>query len=131
MVRRTYTRPMEGWWRRDPFFVRYMAREATSLFVELYALILLAGVVSLARGPAAYEAWLAWLASPFAILLHVLLFFVFAYHTLSWFRIMPKTMPPVVVAGRAVGPRAITGAGVAAAVAASLAFVAVVAALAP
>ena len=130
MVRRTYMRPMQGWWRRDPFFVRYMAREVTSLFVAAYALVLLAGVVSLARGREAYEAWLAWLTTPASIVLHVVLFFAFAYHTLSWFRIMPKTMPPVMIAGRAVSPRAITGAGVAAAIAASAAFLFVVDALA-
>jgi fumarate reductase subunit C len=33
-VKRTaYLRPMRGWWRRDPFFVRYMVREATALAV--------------------------------------------------------------------------------------------------
>ena len=46
-IHRTYVRPMDGWWRRDPFFVRYMAREATAVFVVVYALILLAGVIRL------------------------------------------------------------------------------------
>jgi succinate dehydrogenase subunit C len=121
MVRRTYVRPMRGWWRRDPFFVRYMAREATAFCVAAYALVLLAGVVSLARGREPYETWLAWLSTPAALLLHGALFFAFVFHTVSWFRIMPKTMPPVVIAGRALGPRAITGAGVAAAIGASAA----------
>ncbi len=34
-ARRPYVRPMTGWWRRDPFFVRYMIREATALMVAL------------------------------------------------------------------------------------------------
>ena len=43
--RRPYQRSMDGWWRRDPFFMRYMAREATALIVALYAVVLLVGVV--------------------------------------------------------------------------------------
>jgi fumarate reductase subunit C len=39
----------------------------------------------------------------------------FAYHTWTWFAIMPKTMPPVVVGGRRLTAGAITGAGLVAA----------------
>jgi len=98
--RRTYVRPMDGWWRRDPYFIRYMAREATAVFVVIYAVILLAGLIRLSQGAAAFSDWLEGLASPWSVAFHVLLIAVFAYHTWSWFRIMPKTMPPVVVAGR-------------------------------
>jgi hypothetical protein len=41
---------MTGWWKRDPFFVRYMAREATAIFVYLYAIVLVAGLSALANG---------------------------------------------------------------------------------
>ena len=44
-VRKPYVRPMAGWWRRNPFFVRYMMRELTAPFVAIYALILLIGLV--------------------------------------------------------------------------------------
>ena len=37
-VRRPLKRPMQGWWRRNPYFIRYMAREATAPFVAVYAL---------------------------------------------------------------------------------------------
>ena len=66
---RGYMRPMHGWWRRDPFFVRYMAREATALAVLCYSVILAVGVVRLAQGEAAWNAWLQALRSPFAVLL--------------------------------------------------------------
>ncbi len=129
-LRRTYVRPMDGWWRRDPFFLHYMAREATAVFVVAYALILLAGAIRLAQGEAAFEGWLDSLASPLSIAFHVLLLAVFAYHTWSWFRIMPKTMPPVVVGGKRLSGAAITGLGVAAAAACSAALVGLVAWLA-
>ncbi|HEX7560487.1 MAG TPA: hypothetical protein VF386_14890 [Usitatibacter sp.] len=120
-MRRTFDRSMDGWWRRDPFFIRYMAREATAPFVAAYAIVLLVGIVSLARGADAYEEWLEALASPGWIVAHAILVAIFAYHTYTWFQIMPKTMPPVVVGGRRLAPEAITFAGIAAAVLASLA----------
>lgn len=119
-IRRTYIRSMDGWWRRDPFFVRYMAREVTSIFVVIYAGILLAGVIRLSQGEAAFGEWLEGLASPWSVAFHAVLFAVFAYHTWSWFRIMPKTMPPVAVGGRRLAASTITALGVAAAIAASL-----------
>ena len=128
-IRRTYLRPMDGWWRRDPFFIRYMAREATALFVVLYALILLVGVVCLSQGEASFDLWTANLRGEASIALHVMLLVAFLYHTLSWFQIMPKTMPPIVVAGRRLSPAAITGAGLAASGVLSLALFALVKAL--
>ena len=120
-IRRTYVRPMAGWWRRNPFFLVYMAREVTAIFVAAYALVLLAGLMRLAQGREAFEQWLDGLASPFSIAFHVLLLAVFAYHTWSWFTIMPKTMPPVVLGGRRLAPGAITALGLAASAAASIA----------
>jgi fumarate reductase subunit C len=119
-ARRTYLRPMDGWWRRNPYFVRYMKRELTAFFVALYGLLLLAGLVKLAQGPVAFNGWLETLRSGWSIALHVVLLLVFAYHTYSWFEIMPKTMPPVVVGGRKLAARTITSLGIAAAALASL-----------
>jgi len=120
--RRTYVRPMDGWWRRDPFFLRYMAREATSVFVVVYAMILLAGVIRLSQGEAAFGEWLEGVSSPWSVAFHAFLLAVFAYHTWSWFRIMPKTMPPVAVGGRRLAGSTITALGIAAAAVASVAF---------
>lgn len=119
-IRRTYVRPMEGWWRRNPFFLKYMAREVTALFVAAYGLVLLAGLARLSQGPEAFADWLEGLRSPLSIAFHVLLLAVFLYHTYSWFRIMPKTMAPVVVGGRRLAPGVITGLGLAASVVCSL-----------
>jgi fumarate reductase subunit C len=129
-IRRTYVRPMAGWWRRNPFFLRYMAREATSVFVVAYALILLAGVIRLSQGRDAFDDWREGLASPLSVAFHALLLAVFAYHTWSWFRIMPKTMAPVVIRGRRLAAATITVLGVCAAIAASIALVVLVRALA-
>jgi succinate dehydrogenase subunit C len=111
--RRPYVRAMDGWWRRDRFFVRYMIREATAVLVVAYAAVLLIGMIGLARGEAAYDRWLEALRSPLSVAFHVVLLLGFLYHTWSWFRIMPKTMPMIVVGGKRIEPRLITGSGLA------------------
>jgi succinate dehydrogenase subunit C len=123
-VRRTYVRPMDGWWRRDSFFLWYMARELTAPFVALYSVILLVTVMRLAQGRESFDAWVANLRGEGFIFLHVVLFLVFLYHTWTWFAIMPKTMPPIVVGGRRLAPGEITGAGIAASVVVSIALLA-------
>jgi fumarate reductase subunit C len=110
---RPYVRPMTGWWRRDPFFVRYMWREATALGVAAYAIVLLVGLWRLSQGEAAFTAWLQALRSVPSLLLHALLLVAMAYHTLSWFQIMPKTMPLLFVRGERVAAATITRSGLA------------------
>jgi fumarate reductase subunit C len=114
-------RSMNGWWRRDPFFVRYMIREATALIVALYALVLLAGTWSLSAGEAAWNRFLETLRSPASIAVHVVILLAMIYHTYSWFEIMPKTMPAVFVGGKRVGATTITALGLVAALVAAIA----------
>ena len=122
--RRGYRRPMRGWWRRDPFFVRYMAREATALGVAVYALVLCVGVVCLALGEAAWNGWLAALRSPASLVLHALLLIAMVVHAQSWFEIMPKTMPMIFVGGRRLAAVTITRTGWVATIVVSIALVA-------
>ena len=129
-MKRTYVRSMDGWWRRNPFFLHYMAREATAVFVVIYAAILLVTLARLAQGEDSFERWIAMLRSPASIVVHSVLLAAFLYHTWTWFRIMPKTMPPVVVAGRRLGANAITAGGLVASVVASAILIAIVAVLA-
>jgi fumarate reductase subunit C len=112
---------MQGWWRRDPFFIRYMVREATALGVALYAIVLAVGVVRLAQGEAAWNGWLDALRSPWSLLFSLLLLIAMVYHAWSWFDIMPKTMPMMFVGGRRVAADTITRIGWAAVVIASVA----------
>jgi fumarate reductase subunit C len=126
VVRRPYVRPMRGWWRRDPFFGRYMRREATALAVLAYAVVLTVGVVRLAQGEAAWNGWLGALRTPASLLLHLVLLLAMLIHARSWFEIMPKTMPALFLGGRRVAASTITRVGWAAAVLASSALFAFV-----
>jgi fumarate reductase subunit C len=110
-LRRGYVRPMQGWWRRDPFFVKYMIREVTAVAVLVYAIILMVGVLRLSQGEAAFNGWLAALRSPGSILLHLVLLFSMMVHAKSWFDIMPKTMPLMFRGGQRVEGSTITRTG--------------------
>lgn len=110
-LRRGYVRPMQGWWRRDPFFVKYMIREVTALAVLVYAIILMVGVVRLSQGADAFNGWLAALKTPGSILLHLVLLASMVVHAKSWFDIMPKTMPLMFVGGHRVEGSTITRTG--------------------
>jgi fumarate reductase subunit C len=118
--RRPYIRSMDGWWRRDPYFIRYLAMEATSVLVAVYALILLIGLFRLSQGELAYNGWLEALMSPLSIGFHVLILLVFIYHTWSWFKVMPKTLPTLYLGGAKVPQSAITWTGVVMAVVSNL-----------
>ena len=90
---KTYRRPMSGWWRRNRFYRGYMLREASSVFVTAYALVLLAGLFRLWQGAAQLDAWLEAMASPLWIGFHGVTLVFVAYHSWTWFRVMPKTLP--------------------------------------
>ncbi len=124
--RRPYVRSMDGWWKRDNYFKSYMAREATALLVAAYAVVLLAGVVRLSQGEAAFTNWLQYLKTPWMLVFHLIVLVTFVYHTWSWFNIMPKTMPIMFLGGKRVQPSTITGTGLAAAVVACLAVLLIV-----
>lgn len=124
--RKPYMRPMAGWYKRDPFFVRYMWREVTAVAVLLYAVVLMFGVLRLSQGEAAFNGWLAALQSPLSLIFHLVLLVAMVYHVYTWFEVMPKTMPALYSGGKRVADDAITRAGVIAAIVANLALLALV-----
>ena len=117
---RTYVRPMQGWWRRNPYFKRYMIREASSVFLGTYAIILLVGLLRLSQGEAAYEGWRAALSSPVSILFHWLALLTVGYHAFTWWQVAPKTAPDIRVGGRPMPESLITAGGLLATLGASV-----------
>jgi fumarate reductase subunit C len=111
---RSYVRPMQGWWRKNPFFVRYMIREGSSVFLAIYAVILLTGLCRLAQGEAAWDAWRAALTSPLSILFHWLALLTVSYHAYTWWKVAPKTAPDLRIGGRPLPELLITVGGIAA-----------------
>lgn len=125
-LRRGYVRPMQGWWRRDPFFVKYMIREVTAVGVLVYAIILMVGLLRLSQGEAAWNGWLAALRSPGSVLLHLVLLVSMVVHAKSWFDIMPKTMPLMFSGGQRVPASTIIRTGYIATVIATIVVLAIV-----
>lgn len=115
-IQRPYVRSMDGWWKRNTYYLRYMAREMTAVFVAAYAVVLLVGVIRLGQGEAAFNGWLQALQNPLSLVFHLVVLATFVYHTWSWFNIMPITMPLMFVGRNRVTPGTITGIGLVAAV---------------
>jgi fumarate reductase subunit C len=107
------------WWARPPYLA-YTVRELTGVGIALYAAILFAGLVALWRGPEAFVVYAQWLASPASLLLHLLLLVVMLWHVVTWFQILPKTMPKLILHGRLVEQRTITAAALAVGLACSV-----------
>lgn len=114
---RPYLRPVEASWWTHPPYLAYTLREATGVAVAGYALVLLAGLSSLASGEGAYDTWLNFLKSPWSLALHLLFLIAMIAHVWTWFQIMPKTMPRLVIGGRLLPQNWITAAGLAVATA--------------
>ena len=124
--RKPYVRPMEGWWKKNPYFVEYMVHESTALFVAAYALTLLVGLLRLSQGEAAWNGWLDAMRSPLAVVFHLALLVAIAYHAFTCFKLFPLTMPPVVVDGKKVAPEVIVRSGFTAAIVCAVGLLAVV-----
>jgi fumarate reductase subunit C len=103
-----YVRPMSGWWLKNPRYVQYMVREATSIFVGMYALILLVGVARLGTGEAAYAGWLGALQNPVYVAFHLVALAAALLHTVTWFSVAPKVVPTFFIGESRVSDGAIT-----------------------
>jgi len=80
----------------------------------------------LSQGEAAWNSWLAALQNPWYIAFHLAALLALSYHTYTWFKIMPRTMPPLVVGGERLPGWVITAGGLGAAAAACLGLLALV-----
>ncbi len=122
-VARPYVRSMASWWKRDPFFGAYMARELTAFAVLAYSIVLAVGLVRLSQGEAAWNGWLAAVRSPLGWILHAVFLVSMVVHSKSWFEIMPKTMPILFAGGKRVAASTITRTGFVAAIVCTIALV--------
>ena len=110
MSRRPYVRevPPTSWYFRMPRYMRYMAREVTSIFIGIYTMIMVFGLAALAAGPERWDAFLKALQTPLSLAFHWLALAFALYNSFTWFNVAPKAlpiqvgeelMPDIVVAG--------------------------------
>lgn len=80
------------WWLGKRAYTKFITRELTSLAVGYAALVLMLQVWSLARGPASYERFVAWLELPPVIVLHAFVLAALVYHSLTWLSLAPRAL---------------------------------------
>jgi fumarate reductase subunit C len=88
-----YRRKMPVWWwlRKRSYFM-FVMRELSSIFIAWLVLYLLLFVRAVARGPAAYDDYLDWAASPVLVVVNVVAFAFVLLHMFTWFQLTPKAM---------------------------------------
>jgi fumarate reductase subunit C len=93
-VRRPYVRPISktSWFMTHSRYKHYMLHEISSLFVAIYAVILIVGLFRLGSGPAAWQGWLDAVTSPIGILFSLAAFVFSIIHATAWFKAVPQAM---------------------------------------
>jgi len=105
---KSYIRPMSGWWLKNPFYIKYMVREATSVLVGIYAVVLLEGLMALAEGETAFNTWLSAMHGPLAVIFHLFALAAALYHTVTWFAVAPKVTPFIFIGKQKIQASTIT-----------------------
>ncbi len=103
--RKPYNPPVEAtWWAKNPFFFRYMLREATAVLGLFVGLEIMLGVflfsltdfndpVITAGSAAPYLWWVQdFLGNPLIILLNLASLVAVLFHAVTWFALMPKAV---------------------------------------
>ncbi len=127
--RRPFHRPQaRRWWAHKPY-LSYTVRELSGVAVAVYGAILLAGLICLWRGPEVYEVYRRILTSDAAFVVHLVLLAAVLWHVLTWFQILPKTMPKPILWGQLVPQRQVTAIALVVAVVCSVGLLVVVIAI--
>ena len=89
-----YVRPVSTttWYLARRSYTVHMLQELTSLFIGIYALLLLWGIYAVAGGPESYQTFLNGLTNPGMRLVLWVLTIVLFYHAFAWFSVTPKAM---------------------------------------
>jgi fumarate reductase subunit C len=96
------------WWLRRRSYTFFMLRELSSLFVAWFVVYLLLLVSSVAGGPAGYERFLDWSASPWVVVLNTVALAFVAYHAITFVNLTPQAMV-VRLRGNRLPPRMLAG----------------------
>ncbi len=94
MARKPYKREMSKttWFLTHSRYKHYMLHEISSVFVALYCLIVIWGLFALAGGPDSWANWIGFVASPFGVILHLIMFAFSVVMTIAWFGVVPQAM---------------------------------------
>ena len=80
------------WWLTRWVYLKFILREASSVFVAWTVILTLLQVRALADGPVAYAEFQNWLRSPLVLALNAVSFFFVLFHAVTWFNLAAKAM---------------------------------------
>jgi len=86
------TRVSTYWWLWRRSYFLFILRELSSLSVAWVVVYLLALVVRVSHGEAAYRAFLDWSSRPSVLALNVLSLAFLVLHAVTWFNLAPQAM---------------------------------------
>ena len=72
--------------------MKFILREASSVFVAWIVIVTLLQIRRLSRGPADYAEFQSWLRNPFMLVLNIVSLFFVIFHAVTWFNLAPKAM---------------------------------------
>lgn len=102
-----YQRPLPAsWWLTNRNYFFYVVRELTALFIALFLLLYLYGILQLERGPEAYAAFVRLVRSPGMLFFNAVALVLAVYHTVTWFTLAPR-LQKLLPAGREAPPGAV------------------------
>jgi fumarate reductase subunit C len=80
------------WWLRRWAYLKFILREASSVFVAWTVIVTLLQIYALAGGPASYAESQECLRSPIVLALNAISFCFVVFHAVTWFSLAPKAM---------------------------------------
>lgn len=106
--------------------IRCGLHDTAALFVFVYAMTLLVGLIRLTQGEAAWNGWLAALHTPFSVGFHLISLSIFLWHIHSWFSVGARALPPIRLHGKALSPASIVMRGLVTALVAGVGLIALI-----
>jgi fumarate reductase subunit C len=86
------TRISTYWWLARWRYLKFIVREASSVFVAWTVIIALLQIRALTRGPVPYTGFQNWLQSPAVVALSVISLLFVLFHAVTWFNLSPKAI---------------------------------------
>jgi fumarate reductase subunit C len=81
------------WWARNPRYLTYMVREASSVSLALWLLLMLRQLDQLRKGPEAYARFVRRLRSPFWLLFNIVNLGLALLHSYTWLSLTAQVLP--------------------------------------
>jgi len=96
------------WWLFRWYYLKFVLRELSSVFVAWFVVLTLLQVRAIAAGPEAYGRFAEWLKSPLLAAVNAVSLGFIVFHAITWFNLAPtalvvrlrgKRVPGILIAG--------------------------------